>query len=542
MKEHMNVNKIFRVFLAGIFLLGNVSFARAANPFDAYEEVQILKGDIASIPGKAVTRVAVSDPLIVDVSEAKANEVLVVGNKEGQASLFIWDASGKRTVLIRVMEEDLSIVKHRIAQLLTSAGITDVLVSENKNEGRVVLSGVLADEQKEVFEKIILPFEEKVMNFVGKNKEVVNEDLVQIDMQITELSTTLSKALGVDWTTGDVSGLAPQYDERQPSRTGQVEKDLFNVGSFSRTNLLTAKVNAMITEGKAKILSKPRLVVVNGKEATFLVGGEVPIRTTSVSASGGTQQENVEYKEYGVTLSVTPTLRNGKVDIVLNVEISDIDPTHATDQDVAFLTRSAQTQLLLDDRQTIVLAGMIRKVDNQQVGRVPLLGSVPILGALFRSKKTPVDNEDREVVISLTPTILKSSSPQQPVSFFQPQNIVERPAVEAPSVVAQTIAGYAQGVQDKILAGAAFPLSAQKAGLQGVVKLEVVITRDGALKDVYIKESSGYEAFDQNALNTVQAVAPFRAFPEYIHREELSLTIPVIYDSGSFLKNSLEGK
>ncbi len=194
----------------------------------------------------------------------------------------------------------------------------------------------------------------------------------------------------------------------------------------------------------------------------------------------------------------------------------------------------------MDDRQTIVLAGLIKKSDSAQVSRVPLLGAIPILGALFRSKRTPVDNEDTEVVISLTPTIIKTS--QAAGAVFKSQGSSGRLADAAPSAIPQAIAGYAKTVQDKISSTVVFPLEAVKNGWQGVVKLEVVVTRDGALKDVYIKQSSGYDVFDKSALNTAQAVAPFGAFPGDIQREELSLTIPIMYSADAFARNLPQGK
>lgn len=538
MREKTSLNRLFCAILTASLLMGNVPLVSAYSPFDPYEEMQILKGDIASVPAKKVTRVAVSDPDVADISEAKENEVLVVGNKVGQSTLFVWDASGKRTVLIRVVGEDLSIVRVRIQKLLLSAGITTIIASENPYEGMVVLTGVLPEDKAETLKQILLPFEEKIINFVGKEDLV--EDLVQIDMQVTELETTLTKELGVDWTTGGAPGLGPQFAETMPGPTGKL-KDLFKIGDFNRTSLLTAKINALITEGKARILSKPRLVVVNGKEAKFVVGGETPIRTTSVSSSGGTSQDTVTFKEYGVTLNITPTIRKGKVDVLLSVELSDVDRSNMTSQgDVGYTKRSAQTQLFLDDRQTIVLAGLIKKSNSQNVSRIPLLGAIPWVGALFRSKKIP-NNKDTEVVISLTPTIVKTTPPAAPV-FSSPGGSARGQVGVAMSTIPQAIAGYAKTVQDKISEGVAFPLEAQKNGWQGVVKLEVVITRDGALKDVYIKQSSGYEVFDQNALNTTLAVAPFGAFSNDIQRDELSLTIPIMYSADAFSENPLQSK
>lgn len=554
--------------------------SRAEQLPGAFEEIQLLKGDVYSVKTKDLQRVSITDPAVADISDAKQNEVQVVGQTPGQTVLFVWDTSGKRTIIVRVLAEDLALVKARIKTLLERAKITGVNLEQNDLEGKVMLSGNIPEDKMEAYTAIIDGFQGSVINLV-KKEEIV--DLVQIDMQITELSTTLSKEMGLNWmmpsSTNTGTYIHGTIAETNNPQTGKIA-DVFKLGDFNRTSQIMVAVNALLQEGKAKILSKPRLVVKNGKEATFLVGGEIPVRTTTTNASGGTSTNNVEFKQYGVSLAITPTIKEGKVDIVLNVEISDVDGSKNYGSDTAFLTRSAQTQLYLDDHQTIVLAGLIKKSASEKVERVPFLSKIPVIGLLFRNTSTPTPKEDTEVVISLTPTVIKNvkadtaknveqvqaaaSAPvaavkQLPVSVL-PQPVVTKPVppptvrnTEALPVIAKNAASiavsvpenlkpYAEAVQQRISSSIAYPYEAQENGWQGTVKLSLVIRKDGSLRDVFVKETSGYDVFDQDATNTAQILAPYAPFPATMVQDEITVTIPIVYSLDSFLKNVAKRK
>ncbi len=600
------LRKIFCFYILTAFVLGSIPNAYCAKtdiPKNMpYEEVQILKGDIQSIPAKNLKRVSITDPMIADINEAQADIVDVIGIEPGQTILFVWDDTGKRTVIIRVVQEDMSLVKKRIQSLLESAGFKNITLKNNAYEGKVVVTGAVAEDKNELLTSILEPFSDRTINMVEKEKP---EDLVQIDMQITEISTTLTKALGLDWVTGSQtagttessttaststsSELNLSAGEIIPDQTGKIG-DIFKIGKFyrSQNSALLAKLNALISEGKAKVLSKPRLVVISGKEATFLVGGEVPIKTTTTNATGGSSQENVTFKEYGISLAVTPSIENGNmVNVLLSVEVSDIDGSKPTGTDIAFLTRSAHTQLLLEDRQTIVLAGMIKKRKSEVVSRVPFLSKIPVVGMLFRSTKTPSANEDMETVISITPTILRSSKHVNeakekaaeskqvvkaaakveavktalnttvkpvmapvvppvasavpvPTSSPKPTPVMDKATALSGSALADNktdFSMYADAVQKKIASAIAYPYEAQEKGWQGTVKLGIIVQRDGMIKDIVVKESSGYPVFDQDAVNTAQILAPYAPFPSGSNANEVTLNIPIVYSLDAFLKN-----
>lgn len=562
------VRKALCLWMTAAFVLGGlphtpgVPVVLAAE--NTYDEIQVLKGDIETIRTNNLKRVSITDPLIADINDARPKAVEIIGLEAGQTVLFIWDDMGKRTVVIRVVNESLGLVQRRIESLLDSAGITGLTVSENNYEGKVVISGYIAETKEELLKSLIDPFGDRVINLAQKEKV---DDLVQIDMQVTELATTLTKELGVDWGTGTATSdhVEVNYTENLPSteipRQNGSFKDLFKVGDFSRTPALVAAINALIIEGKATVLSKPRLVVVSGKEAKFLVGGQVPIKSTTTSASGGSTTEDTEFKDYGLSMSITPTIENGRmVNVLLNVEISEIDGSNPSPDGIAFLTRTAQTQLVMEDHQTIVLAGMIKRRDSQSVRRVPLFGSVPIVGALFRSKKTPTANMETEVVISITPTIMRTAKSRPPAAKPQPvpkpvvrqepaapqppsriPNPVISKAVEVPppaaSVPGTGSEAYALSVQEKIVSAIAYPYEAQEKEWEGTVKLTLVLQRDGTLESVVVKESSGYEVFDQDAVNTAQILAPYAAFPSGIEADEMTVIIPIVYSLDGFLKN-----
>ena len=367
-------------------------------------EVFLLKGELETLKVHSLTRLSLTDPDVTDIVSADDRELLIIGRKKGQSAIFIWDEHGKRTIMVNVYNQQLNLVKQRLEKLLQTADLDHVRVSINEEEGKVVLTGNIPPHLSSKFDLITEPFEENLL-VIAKAEDV--EELVQIDIQITELNQTLEKTLGFDWTTDAASGgLLFSYPEEFPDDIDGKPADWFKIGDFGRSTAMTAAINALLNEGKARILSNPKLVMKNGTEAKFLVGGEIPIRTTSVT--GDTSTETISYKEYGISMVVEPTIKKEQIDLRINVEVSEVDTTTANagaSGTVAFLTRNASTQLLLDDGQTIILAGLIKKTDSENISKVPFLGDIPILGALFRKKSSP-DNRDQELVISIRPTVL----------------------------------------------------------------------------------------------------------------------------------------
>jgi pilus assembly protein CpaC len=378
----------------------NPVLAQVQDVFDSAEtqDVYLYKGDLISLKVYQLTRIAISTPGVIEIANADIDELLIVGQQVGETQLFIWDEYGKRQVFVRVLAEDLDSIMARLQRLLDSVGISTVKMEKNIYERKIMLTGTVLNQKEEMFKDILSPFAANVLDYVS-----VYSDLIQLDVQISELNTTLSKALGIDWNTG-ADGIILQYEELQPDFDGSV-KDLFKIGDFQRTTAIQAVVTALIAEGEARVLSKPSIVVKNGEQASFLVGGEIPVRTTTTASGGSSVQENVSYTSYGIDVKVTPEIIGEKIEIKLSTTIRDIDASNAVGENVAFTTRNADTMLFLDDGQTIVLAGLIKHNKAETVSGVPFLRRIPIVGFLFRNKNWPTDIE-QEVVISLTPRIV----------------------------------------------------------------------------------------------------------------------------------------
>jgi pilus assembly protein CpaC len=523
--------------------------------------IDMVTGDVETVPVNNLTRVSVTNPGIADISDVQNDKVSVVAKKAGGTVLFLWDAGGKRSIKVRVVNVDLSTMKARVQKLLDEANITGVSLEENLDEGKVVVSGSLSKEDRTRLESILQPYSENLLSLV---KEEKNEDLIQVDMEIVEISTSFEKDLGILWsnsnisTTGSSNSLSTtpgliNENETLPSTNGNGKfKDFFKIGDFARTPL-QATINAFIQEGKARLISKPRLVVLNGKQASFLVGGEIPTINTTTNATGTSQTTNTSYTQYGVNVMVTPTIRKGKIDVLLNVDIRDIDASNSsTTAGDAFITRTATTDLFMDNKQTIVLAGLIKYTDNETVTRIPFLSNIPIVGEFFKNRSTPSPDTNTEMVIILTPTVLteKKFADKQlvmptpgerdswkeinakyehepllsfwPVKETHPKN---QPA-ELPVMTA-----YARMVQERISKAIFYPNAAVGGmALVGTVKLKLHILKDGSLDSEEVVESSGNDILDQGAMQAAKIAAPYDAFMAGMDQEGMVFTIPIVYN------------
>lgn len=541
-KENHFVRVIFSSVLIASFLVCPQTFVFSSildnlQGQERADTLRVLVGDLDTIWTKDLTRVAVVNPAIADVVETKPTEILVSGKAPGKTDIYLWDKYGKRTVTVWVFAEDLDLVDARLTELLRNADVRNVTIARNDLEGKLVLSGEIEVDDKAAYDAIIAPFATSTINLV---KEKEKRELIEIDVQIAEISTSYTKNLGVEWSES--------FDFQENALPPQIHTftDIFRIGSMSRTNLIQATINAAITQGKGKILSRPKIVTKSGEEASFLVGGQIPVKTTTTS-SGGNVEENIEFHDYGVNLKIKPTaMEDGKIDIDLNVDVSDIDSANAVDGNVAYTNRAAQTKLFLDNGQTIILAGFMKDNKGETVKRVPLLGSIPVFGLLFRNKNVTADNQT-ELFITLIPRIVvtnekkKIESPiakeeqaqqekkQQVVSSLTATETHYKKPTYQPVLVPGYMANYARSVQERIASNVLYPKAAKEANAQGIVELTLSIIKSGALASASVSKSSGYAVLDEAALETVHRLSPYLAFPLDSSIKEVTLTIPIVY-------------
>jgi pilus assembly protein CpaC len=232
--------------------------------------------------------------------------------------------------------------------------------------------------------------ETRIMEF---DKKSMDEIGIKWDTQINGPSGGLIR----DWKTN------PYYAIRQDPFT--------KIGGLSGTQsyfgiatAITSRINLAMQTGNAWELATPQLSARSGGSADFLVGGEIPVATTS-----GFGNVDVEYKPYGIKMHIEPIVNaNGDISTKIETELSKIDPTITVLGNPAFLTRRTNTEMNVHDGQTIVLSGLVDANATKQFDKMPGLGQVPILGALFRSRNFQANRT--ELVIFLTPHVIDPDS------------------------------------------------------------------------------------------------------------------------------------
>ncbi|MCF7916277.1 MAG: TonB family protein [Candidatus Omnitrophica bacterium] len=486
----------------------------------AANEIEVIAGDIYVIKVEGVRRVSVIDPSVADVQKVAAGEIIIAGKTQGATILNVWTDSGKKQYRINVISEDLPSLKKNLKEIIhQKLDLTNVTLRENKSTGKIMLLGNVTQDQRNKIEQVIAPFAAKIEDLLVTKKE---QEMVEIDVQILELNKNDTKNLGVDWMD------SLEITEAAPAASSSW-KSLWQTGTWSRGNL-SATLHMLIKEDKGKVLSRPKLLCLNGEEAKLLVGGEIPyLSGTTTGAAGSTT--TIEYKEYGIKLLIKPFILEDQVYLSLTAEVSDLDPDNGITVDGTFITafslRTAQTVVNVHSGDTVFLGGLIDNDDSDIINKLPGFSKIPILGALFRSKEFQSDKT--ELFITLTPKIIslrKKKMTQRMDNEFKAKSKVT-PLYQKPAIPAN-LQSYAFGIQRKILENISYPRELSGTGWRGKVTLYLKINQYGQLKQVQIKESSGYEIFDQDAVDLVKQLS-FYPFPAEIEKEEIDVKIPIVY-------------
>jgi type IV pilus secretin PilQ/predicted competence protein len=175
-------------------------------------------------------------------------------------------------------------------------------------------------------------------------------------------------------------------------------------GFVNNSSIISASLNALVTQSKAKILSSPKVVTVNGQEAKIEAVQDIPFKTAVVSANGAVT-ESFQLVSAGIILTVTPTI-NAEDRITLRVKPESSFPTQDTNGGNPIIsTRKAQTTVSIKDGETLVIGGLISDSDTKGVSKVPLLGDIPIIGVFFRSNTN--QKERSELLVFVTPRIIR---------------------------------------------------------------------------------------------------------------------------------------
>ena len=398
-------------------LTGDGVIATAAAAESETSEVALLVGRSTLLTvGSNITRVSLTSPNVADAMVTTPSQLLIHGKAPGTISMFVWDRAGGIKRYEVIVRRDLSELVQQVKQLFPGEPIT-----VHSNGKDVVISGTVSS--KYVIDKAA----EVATGYVEKKEDVVNllrqqegiaSNQVLLRVRFAEVSRSAMQELGVNFfatgvdngrwigrtTTGQSA--APTFDEGR-----LVFSDFLNLFLFDAKNNIGGAIKALQNKGLFQSLAEPNLIAENGKEASFLAGGEYPYPVVQ-GQSGGTSV-TIQFKEFGVRLSFTPTIvGNDLVKLKVAPEVSSLDFSNAITLEgfrvPAITTRRTQTEVELQDGQTFAIAGLMNNTITSQMSKIPGIGDIPILGYLFRSKAA--QKNQTELVVMITPTILRRGS------------------------------------------------------------------------------------------------------------------------------------
>jgi pilus assembly protein CpaC len=363
--------------------------------------------------GAPIARVSLTVPDIADALVTAPGQLLIHGKAPGTISLFVWDKGGAIKTFEVSVRRDLSALGEQLKQLFPGETVT--VVGSGKD---VVLSGTVSS--KYVIEKaadVAGGYVEKKENVVNllKQQEGVASNQVMLRVRFAEVSRSALQELGAsfvvhgyksDWfgRTTTQQFPAPEWDQDGKL----VFSDFLNLFVFNSKEGLGGVVRALQNKGLFQSLAEPNLIATNGKEASFLAGGEYPYPV--VQPSNGASSVTIMFKEFGIRLNFTPTVLGGDlINLKVRPEVSSLDFSNAITlagfRVPALSTRRTETEVELRDGQTFAIAGLMNNTLNSTMSKIPGIGDIPILGLLFQSKAH--QKNQTELVVMITPTIIK---------------------------------------------------------------------------------------------------------------------------------------
>jgi pilus assembly protein CpaC len=367
------------------------------------------------LPYKTVN---VANPETADFNQVNNYEILVTAKKPGNTQLTIWDVAGLSQNIDVTVMSDLEALQAQLDKIFPGTGIQATNVN-----GTIALRGRVRNlEVAKQAEAIAAPYSDKVLNFL----EIAGGQQVMLKVRFAEVSRSASSQLGFngfatngkDFATGVNQGAGGSPVGAFASGASDVAINpavtVFgagHVGSYS----FEAFVQALRQNNLLRVLAEPNVIAISGEQASFLAGGEFPI---PVPQSGGDSGDTItiEYKQFGVKLNFLPTvLGDGKIRLKVEPEVSDLDYSRSVSFKgftIPGLTkRTLSTTIELNEGQSFAVAGLLnnRIVANKNV--TPLLGDLPIVGALFRSMR--YERSETELVVLVTPHVVAAVNPDQ---------------------------------------------------------------------------------------------------------------------------------
>jgi pilus assembly protein CpaC len=412
-------------FSVGIPHLSSLSDALAAPAPTAGAQAASVKRSVEILLGKSevfrfknrVKRISVANPKVVEAMAASPREMVLNAKGSGETTVTVWDEKGtifQYDVSVGAESVLLSQVRNRLAKVLPNEKLT----VEQIGTGLAITGIVTTKEAKKVALSIGESYAPKKVVDNIRVDDVPAQVLLKVHFAEISKSGALNVGLGlIRRGEGNTKGAffpgAPGFSPVGPflpPTSGLPGPDLnfsgvidFFLGSSNRSTGLFLRL--LQEKGYLRTVAEPHLRVVSGKKAEFLVGGEVP-----VPVPGQDGQVTILYRPFGIQLEFTPQVKKtGYVDLEVKPDVSSIDQSLAIVIQgfnvPGFKRSTTSTRVELKSGQTMAISGLLSEATTKNIGQIPFLGDIPVLGQLFQSKD--FQESKSELIVLITPQVIR---------------------------------------------------------------------------------------------------------------------------------------
>jgi len=401
-----------------------------------------------------VKRVSIADPNIADAIVISPYQVLLNGKSPGGVSLVVWDESDQSQTFEIFVDLDILGLSQKIREVFPNEPVhveasKDLVMVSGHASSKAVENQILAIVSS-VTPKVVNLMDAPVPPTQGqillevKFAEVDRSNLTQFGLNLFAPGTAATGPRSTVGAAGTQEFNAPALSSLQSgaqstgSNTGSSSaaslatnftfSNLLNIFLFRPDINLGATIEALQQKNVLQILAEPNLLTATGKEASFLAGGEFPYPV--VQSSGVTNAVTIQFREYGVRLTFTPTiLENGQIHLKVRPEVSALDYSNSVTISgftiPALSTRRVESEMDLNDGQSFAIAGLVDDRVTRILSKVPGIGDIPVLGKLFQS--TSFNRSKTELLVLVTPKVVRPAAqeqapagPQFPIPFLVP--------------------------------------------------------------------------------------------------------------------------
>jgi pilus assembly protein CpaC len=380
-------------------------------------------------------RISITDGAVATALVITPTQILVHGKAPGEVSLLIWDTLERSRSFDLRVDVDVSACTDEERRVFPDEQIT-----VTPSRAAVVLSGhVSTEDVAKRAGELASAYSPKVVNVltfgpVGAQEILLQVKFAEVDrtaltqMGVNFISTGAANTIGT-LTTGQYGGFGPQTLTPGGSSTPTTPptttlNNVLNLFLFRPDINFGAVIEALENKSLLQILAEPNLIAVNGKEASFLAGGQFPFPI--VQPGAGFTAVTISFKEFGVRLQFTPVIMpNGNIHLHVAPEVSTLDFSNALTLSgftvPALSTRKAETEFELQDGQSFVIAGLMDNRATDIYNKIPGLGDIPILGNFFRSKSLQKSNSELMVLCTvrrISPNAEPPAPPKNPRPFL----------------------------------------------------------------------------------------------------------------------------